>query len=399
MTRFLTFTALALLPALPARADFAPGDFVRVTRSEMLTFEGKGFVGAPKGQEFTILKHEPAQKRILIPYLKDDGTLIAVAFPDDAIEPAPDNSLRDLARAMESFRDQRHADAKRLLLRASQDKQLAALVPPLIRRLDTAYAGATQARAGTAAGRQAFAAALQGLRDTAEQLEQVGYITYALHLDEGADRLGGAASVTKLDRTALAKRAAISQTALMRARQCVALKKLNAAAKAIGEGLQAEPAQLELQALQPRVLRDIDDAEALYVTANKMRRFEGGVIHALSAIDDGIKLCADHEKLKSLRKELTAAFEERTSPRVTPAFLTAARTQSSAQSLEEGRRLYTNRCTECHDLEMLDSRTLTAWNSTVTGMSRRANLSAEEKARILEYIAAAQKVVESSGSR
>jgi hypothetical protein len=69
------------------------------------------------------------------------------------------------------------------------------------------------------------------------------------------------------------------------------------------------------------------------------------------------------------------------------------------KELEEGRRLYTNRCTECHDLEMLDSRTRSSWDSIVTGMSRRANLSAEEKARIMDYITAAQTVVEAGGSR
>jgi hypothetical protein len=30
-----------------------------------------------------------------------------------------------------------------------------------------------------------------------------------------------------------------------------------------------------------------------------MRRFEKGAIHALSAIDDGLKLCADHPRLRA----------------------------------------------------------------------------------------------------
>ena len=37
-------------------ADYAPGDFVRLTRGEMLVFEGRNLVGAPKGQEFPLLK-------------------------------------------------------------------------------------------------------------------------------------------------------------------------------------------------------------------------------------------------------------------------------------------------------------------------------------------------------
>ena len=185
----------------------------------------------------------------------------------------------------------------------------------------------------------------------------------------------------------------------MRARQAVALKRCAEAVKLIEEGLQAEPAQPELKALLPKTKQHVDDAEDLYKTANKVRRFAGGAIHALSAIDDGLKLCADHAKLRELRKELASAFEERTSPQVTPAFLAAAKVGTPKAELEAGRHLYTNRCTECHDLEMLDSRTRSGWESMVTNMSRRAGLSPTEKTRILDYIAAAQTVVEAGGPR
>ena len=128
-----------------------------------------------------------------------------------------------------------------------------------------------------------------------------------------------------------------------------------------------------------------------------MQRQPNGAIHALSAIDDGLKLCTDHTDLRELRKELASAFEERTSPQVTPAFLSLAKVSTPTPMLEEGRKLYTSRCTECHDLEMLDGRTLTAWERMVSGMARRANLNDAEKTRIMDYIAAAQKTVEAGG--
>lgn len=390
----LLFTAVLATPLLAAAA-LAPGDFVRVTKSEMLMFGNKNFLLAPKGQEFTVLKHDAIQKRVYVSFLKDDNTLVAVTLPDTTVEPAAASASQDLLKGMEAFRDQRYDEAKRLLARAAQDKQTAALATALSARINGALAGAAQGRSGTPAGKAAFATTLQGLRDTAEQLNKAGMPSLALALDDGADRLGGAAPAPKLDRADIAKRAAISQRSVMRARQAIGLKRLVEAGKAIEEGLRAEPAQPDLKAFQPRVQRDLDEAQSLYTTANKVRRFEGGVIHALSAIDDGLKLCTDHAKLRELRKELNASFEERTSPPVTPAFLAAAKVSTPRQALEEGRRLYTNRCTECHDLEMLESRSVSAWEKMVAGMSRRANLTEAERARIMDYLAAAQKTVES----
>ena len=393
----MAFKSILLLFSAPvlAAAALVPGDFVRVTKSEMLMFEGKNLVRALKGQEFTVLKHDAMQKRVYVSFLKDDGTLVAVTLPDEALEPTPASASQDLQRGMEAFRDQRYDEAKRLLARASQEKTTAALAGALSTRIHGALTGAAQGRGGTPAGKQAFTTTLQGLRDTAEQLNKAGMPSLALALDEGADRLGGAASASKLDRADVGKRAAIAQRAILRARQAIGLKRLVEASKSIEEGLAVEPAQADLKAFQPRVQRDIEEAQSLYNTANKVRRFDGGVIHALSAIDDGLKICADHVKLRELRKELNASFEERTSPQVTPAFLAAAKVSTPQPALAQGRHLYTNRCTQCHDLDMLDSRSVSAWEKMVAGMSRRANLTPAEQTQIIDYIAAAQKTVES----
>ena len=386
-----------------ATPAFVVGDPVRVTHSEMLVFQGKNFLRAAKGQEFTLLKHDAARKQVFVSFLKDDNTIIALALPDEVVEPGVPLASQDLVRGAEAFRDQSYDEARRLLTRAAQDKQYAALGGALVTRLNGVLAAVAQTRANPA-GKQAAINALQGIRDTADQLAKAGWPSIALPLDEGADRLGAqvaglAVPVTKLDRADIAKRAATSRRTFLLARQAVALKRLVAASKFIKEGLEAEPAHPELKAMQPRVQADLDEAESLCKTAKKVRRFENGAIHALSAIDDGLKLCADHADLRELRKELSSAFEERTSPQVTPAFVALAKSSTPTQVLEEGRKLYTNRCTECHDLEMLDGRTLTAWERMVSGMARRANLSAEEKTRIMDYIAAAQTVVERGGAR
>jgi hypothetical protein len=403
-TAGITAALLAILmPGRAAAPAFVVGDPVRVTKSEMLDFQGKNFVGAAKGQEFTLLKHDAARKVVFVSFLKDDNTMIAVTLPDEAVEPGTPRASLDLVRGAEAFRDQRYDEAKRLLTRATQDKQYAALGGALYTRMNGAIAAAAQARANPTL-KQAATTTLQTLRDTAEQLAKAGLPSLALPLDEGADRLGAQVAgltvpASKVDRADLTKRVATSQRAYMLARQAFALKKLVTAAKHVKEGLEAEPAHPELKAMQPLVQKDLEEADSLCKTAKKMQRQPNGAVHALSAIDDGLKLCTDHADLRELRKTLAAAFEERTSPQVTPAFLSLAKVSTPTQVLEEGRKLYTNRCTECHDLEMLDGRTLTGWAGMVSSMGRRAGLSEAEKSRIMDYIAAAQKVVEAGGAR
>ena len=409
MTRCVAF--LAMLSAAfavqgivrAATPAFVTGDPVRATHSEMLVFQGKNFSRAAKGQEFTLLKHDAVKKQVYVSFLRDDGTFIALTLPDEAVEPGAPLASFDLVRGAEAFRDQRYDEAKRLLTRAAQDKQYAALGGALFSRMNGALAAVSQARANPVA-KQGAVTALQTIRETAEQLAKAGMPSIAAPLDEGADRLGAqvaglAVPATKLDRADIAKRAATAQRTYLLARQAIALKHLVAAAKYIKEGLEAEPAHPELKVMLPRIQPDIDEADSLCKTAKKVRRFDNGAIHALSAIDDGLKLCADHPDLRELRKELSSAFEERTSPQVTPAFLALAKVGTPTQVLDDGRKLYTSRCTECHDLEMLDARSLTAWERMVSSMGRRANLSDAEKAHIMDYIAAAQKVVEAGGAK
>lgn len=399
----VTTLAALLSVSYGASPALVVGDPVCVTRSEMLLFQGKNLAGAAKKQEFTLLKHDAAKKQVFVSFMKDDGTLIAATLPEDAVEPGVPRATSDLVRGVEAFRDQRYDEAKRLLTRAAQDKQYAALAGALFTRVNGAIGSATLARTSPA-GKQAATTTLQTLRDTAEGLAKAGMPSIALPLDEGADRLGAqvpglTVPATKVDRADLTKRAAISHRETMLARQAFALKQLVSASKHVAAGLEAEPAHAELKAMQPLVQKDLEEADTLCKTAKKLQRQPNGAVHALSAIDDGLKLCTDHTDLRELRKSLAAAFEEKTSPPVTPAFLAIAKVSTSAPVLNEGRKLYTVRCTECHDLEMLDGRTLTGWSGMVGSMSRRAGLSEAEKTRILDYIAAAKLVVDAGGAK
>ena len=403
--RFPVVAALAALLGVSHAATpaFVVGDPVRVTHSEMLLFQGKNLAGAAKGQEFTLLKHDAAKKQVFVAFMKDDGTLVAASLPDEAAEPAVSRATSDLVRGAEAFRDQRYDEAKRLFTRAAQDKQHAALAGALFTRVNGAIGSASLARTN-AASKTAATTTLQTLRDTAESLAKAGMPSLALPIDEGADRLGAqvpglAVPATKVDRADLTKRATISQRSYLLARQAFALKQLVTASKHVAAGLDAEPAHVELKAMEPLVKKDVEEADSLCKTAKKLQRQPNGAVHALSAIDDGLKLCTDHADLRELRKTLAAAFEERTSPQVTPAFLAMAKVGTSGTILAEGRKLYTVRCTECHDLEMLDGRTLSGWAGMVTSMGRRAGLNDTEKSRILEYIGAAQKVVEAGGAK
>jgi hypothetical protein len=409
---------LAPSAASAAVAAFAPGDSVRLTRSETLLFKGQNLVGAPKGQEFVVLKPDFAQGVVYVSFVKEDGTLIAATLPGDALESAPPNGWTDLVQGLEAFREQRYEDARRLLVRASQDAQYRSLAAPVAARVNGALGAWASARSTdpgrAAAAKPAFLTTMLSLRETAEQLSKLGYYCLALPMDEGADRLGaqifgnppaaplqgaspasGATPPSKLDREDLVKRVTISDRAAARSRQAVALHRLIEASKCIEEGLAVEPARPDLKALKASIKKDIEEADDHYQAANSMRRHVGGAVHALTALEMGLKVCADHPGLRELKKDMQEAFEERTSPPVTPAFLAAAKVQTSPQALTEGHKLYTTRCTECHDLDLVDSRSNSGWQKIVGTMSRRAHLNDDQQARILEYLAAAGNAMDS----
>ena len=393
----LLLVAWCLTPASSVCAALETGELIRLNRGETLMLDGKRLASAAKGQEFTLIKRESGTA--YLGYLKEDGKWVSATVPVEAIEAAPPAAWQDLLRGFQAFRDQRYDQVRTLLARAAQDKEQQAMVNALAARITGAMNAAAQGGNATPAAQQSLINTTQTLRDTAAQLAGAGRISLAAALDEGTDRLsapglGAKTPPSKVDRADLTSRAALAERSFIRVRQAIGARRLMEAKKAIDEGLGAESAHPGLKGLQSTVKRGIDDAEELYETANKMRRFEKGAVHALSAIDDGLKICTDHPRLRTLRAEMSAQFEERTSPPVTPAFLTAAKVPTAREILDDGRKLYTNRCTECHDLEMLDSRSLGGWDKTVSGMARRANLTGAEKDRIMQYLAAALKVVE-----
>jgi hypothetical protein len=382
MTRLLLPVILALSNFhVLAAAAFAPGDLVRATRGEMLQHDGKNFVGAAKGQEFSVLQQDAARGLIVVPFYKKDGPPIAVTISAEAVEAAPRDGWLDVLAGLESFRDQRYAAVQPFLTRAGQDEKYRALAAALAPRLQSAMTSRN-------------AASLALLRETAAQLEKVGYPCLALALDEGTDRLGGsAAPATKLNRADLAHRVATSTRALARARQAIGMRSLMNASEEIHAGLEAEPNRPELKAFQAKVEKDIAEAGDRCADADRMRRIPKGTVHALTALEMGLKLCSDLPQLLALKKDMAGAFEESTAPPVTLAFLKAAG-GGDATALAQGHSLYTNRCTECHDLELIDSRSIGSWEKMVGSMSRRAGLDNAQQAQILAYITAAQKVVE-----
>ncbi|MDB6153472.1 MAG: hypothetical protein JWL90_1925 [Chthoniobacteraceae bacterium] len=384
----ITGALLGLVAAIQAAVvAFKVGDLVRLTRSETLLFKGETFLGAPKGQEFNVLKQDAAQ--VYVSFFKADGTQIAVTVPADALESVPPNAWNDLLGAVEGLRTQRYEDARKLLVRAGQDPQYRSAASLLMGRINMMVAGKNSP------------AVLQGLRESSEQLCKLGYLSLALPMEETADRLaaqgGNAGLPSKIDRADLLRRVTLSNRAVGRTRQAMALHRLVEASALVAEGLAAEPGRVELKTAQAYIEKKIADSEDDYRLADSFRKKQGGVVHALSALQDGIKRCADHPKLLALRKEMSEALEERTSPPVTPAFLKAAGvTVSASKNLEEGHRIYTSRCTECHDLEMLDSRSISGWQKMVASMARRAGMNETQQAHVIEYLAAAQNSVESA---
>ena len=393
------FTCATASTAAPT-APFTAGELVRLTRGEMVQFNGKDLAGAGKGEVFTVLKHDVALKAVFVGFVNKEGALVAVSVPVESLEAVPPTPWVDLAASAEAFRDGRYAELKPRMARAAQDPELAPIVSPLFVQMNGAITAAGLLRSSEPAKQAAVAPgvarALGELRETAAKLEGLGYPSLALALDQGTDRLaaqspGVAVPPTKLSRDAVAGIVAAAQLSMTKARQSVALNRGIEALGHLEDGLKAEPARPDFKVMRAKVQKDIAEAGDRCNDADSMRRFPKGAVHALTAIEMGLKLCADHPRLRALRKEMEAQFEERTAPPVTAEFLANAGGKGSAETLKAGHKLYTSRCMECHELELLDSRSIGGWRTAVSGMAGRAHLTEADQGRILEYLTVAQR--------
>jgi hypothetical protein len=394
---------------------------VRTTKKDTLVFMGEPLLGAPKGQEFTVLKHQAGSGVIYLAFIQKEGAVVAVTLPENSVESVPMEGWTVMLRGVQLFRDQRIDDARKVLAEAAKDpayRSLAQKIVPSIESVATAARPALQAlgefQSGGQSGggnelaklkltsaQQTFASATQKSKDVAAELDTMGYTSLAFALEEGLDRLTlkiapsvaalvpmPASKPTKADLEARAKTAAFS---VVRCRQAVAVRRLMEASQYIADGLAAEPARPELKAMQKIVVEDIKDAEGRCDAAQEHQKRNLG--QALLALERAVKLCADHPRVAKLRDEMSGALEQKTAPPVTKEFIAASKSATPEPMLVEGHRLYTTRCSQCHDLEMLDSRSAGGWKDEVAGMAGRAKIDATQQATIVQYITAALAVV------
>lgn len=409
-----------------AAPGFAGGDLVRLVRKETLQFKGESFLAAPKGQEFSVFKHEPGKGIVFLAFVQKEGEVIAVTLPEDALELVPPDGWSFLLKGSQAFREQRFDDSKKLLSRASLDaayKELAAGVLSRIDALansavlllqvdgDQALRNAPEAFAQRqAAAQKAFLDAAAGAREMSFALYSRGFSSIAFAVDEGTERLASRVlagkpgegpkpeiAPAKVPREELSLKARQAAFAVVRCRQAMAVRRMVEASSYIDEGLKAEPARPELKAMQAKVQEEIRDAEDRYNAAQSNRK--RNLPQALLALERGLKTCADLPALIKLREELSGALEEKTAPPVNPAFLSVAKTATPAAVLEQGRALYVSRCNQCHDLEMLDSRSPSAWKGEVSSMARRAKIDDAQQALIMQYITAAHVVAGEAPAR
>ena len=368
-----------------------------------------------------MLRHEKGKVPVVLAFLQKEGGVVEVTLPEDSLELVPPDGWALLLRGVQAFRDQRFEDARRLLTQATQDAQYKAMAFSVQARLEPVLKSAGQVlqveadlglkafpearEQRLALAQKAFADAVALGRNTTVELANRGYTSLAYSFEEGLDRLGtrvlpkieaapaGRPELpsSQLSKEELADKARLAAFSIVRCRQAMAVRRMVEAKGYTEEGLRAEPSRPELKAMQTKAEAEIRDAEDRYNAAlsNQKRNLP----QALLALERGLKTCADLPQLLKLRDELSGALEEKTAPPVTPAFLSATKSTVEPARLEEGRQLYTTRCTQCHDLEMLDSRSASSWKSEVSSMARRAKINDAQQGIIVEYLAAAQLLV------
>ncbi|MDP9290996.1 MAG: cytochrome c, partial [Verrucomicrobiota bacterium] len=62
----------------------------------------------------------------------------------------------------------------------------------------------------------------------------------------------------------------------------------------------------------------------------------------------------------------------------------------SANALSAGRQTFVSRCTACHALPAINGRTAGAWPQAVGEMAGRANLTAEQREQLSDYLVSAR---------
>jgi cytochrome c5 len=396
-----------------------PGDLVRANKKDTLNFFGEPLLGVPKGQEFTVLKHQPGSGVVYLAFVQKEGAVVAVTLPEGSLEAVPMDAWMLTLRGAQSFRDQRFDDARKFLIEAAKDASYRRLAQKMLTSIEAVGAsvrpavqaiGEFQSSGGIEVSKiklinaqQSFSLSALKVREASAELDGLGYTSLSYALDEGLDRLAlkvlppsanpGQVSLppSKLEKENLAARAAKAGFSVVRCRQAVAVRRLMEASQYISEGLAVEPARPELKAMQVKVLEDIKDAEGRCDAAQENRKRNLG--QALLSLERAVKLCADHPMVLKLRDEMSGALEAKTAPPVTKEFVAAAKSPVPESALVEGHRLYTSRCSQCHDLEMLDSRSAGGWKDEVAGMAGRAKIDAAQQASIVQYIVAALSVV------
>ncbi len=89
---------------------------------------------------------------------------------------------------------------------------------------------------------------------------------------------------------------------------------------------------------------------------------------------------------------VTAAACAPAVPRVTPRLVAVAGPGADATTLEQGRRIYVERCSTCHALPRPADYTAEQWRDWLRRMAPKGKLDATESARALDFLLAARQV-------
>ncbi|MEO8354009.1 MAG: hypothetical protein ABI680_19955 [Chthoniobacteraceae bacterium] len=89
------------------------------------------------------------------------------------------------------------------------------------------------------------------------------------------------------------------------------------------------------------------------------------------------------------------AFTGNVAPPVTPALVGAGH-GASAETLGEGRRIFTGKCSACHASDPVEKYSTAEWRAAVDKMAPRAKLSADERSTLLAYLMAVKSLPEDS---
>jgi S1-C subfamily serine protease len=359
--------------AVPAWAQFAPEDEVRLRRDEMLEFRGTKFRQGKQGETFTVIQYDAVLGKVFVLATDSDGKPFALSVPDRSVELLPKDLATLMQKGAAALKQKDLATARTMFVKASagQMAEKAAMdlavrtdalqtvvtnlanartvrergMPEVQRLLKNAEVAGrpdplfpnsrdhevraaeirekakqlqTRLDQGVELGETRFTEVMKEFAATTDRLVEAGYLTIAVDLRDGLQTFAALQMPKRpdampnfaWDQAEMARRSAAAAAWADKAQTEVKALHLHAAQAAVSKGLQAEAGRAELRQLKLRIDADLDRVKTSLLVIANLRETQN-FDGALAEVEKVERLVTDSGPLAAAAKEIRQLLGEK----------------------------------------------------------------------------------------